>query len=392
MHSRVFDVVELDLAGTHGMTAPAPPAFGHVFTDHMAVITYADGRWDEPRVVTHEPISLAPAASGLHYGQAIFEGLKAYRQPDGDIAFFRIRDHARRFQASAAHMAMPPLPVDHFVDACTALVTTDETFVPSEPGHSLYLRPLMLATTPRLGVQPATDYLCVIIASPVGAYLGSGTRAWTVKVERAHVRAAPGGTGAAKCAGNYGASLAARAHASSSSATADYDELLFLDATEHRWVEELSAMNLFVVEERSGAAPTLVTPPTGTILAGVTRASLLELAVTLGYGVREAPIAIDDWRRRAATGELTEAFASGTGAVVAPIGEVIDGDITWTIGDGNPGVVTRRLRAALLDLQEGRAPDRYGWRVPVRLRQELARMRAPAAPALHGGGMQSTNL
>jgi len=353
-------------------TATAVPrrAFGHVFTDHMAVINFADGRWDDPRVVDHGPIPLAPAASGLHYGQAIFEGLKAYRQPDGDVAFFRIRDHARRFQRSATQMAMPPLPVDLFVDACNALVSTDETFVPSKPVHSLYLRPLMLATSPRLGVQPATEYLCVIIASPVGAYLASGSRAWTIKIERTHVRAAPGGTGAAKCAGNYGASLAARAHASDT----DYDELLFLDATKHRWVEELSAMNIFFVEDQPACAPTLVTPPTdGTILAGVTRASLLELAPALGYAVRETPIAIDDWRRRTATGELSEAFASGTGAVVAPIGRVLDGETTWVIGDGTPGIVTRRLRAALLDLQEGRGPDYYRWRVPLRSRQGTRR-------------------
>jgi branched-chain amino acid aminotransferase len=261
-------------------------------------------------------------------------------------------------------MAMPPLPVDHFVDACVALVTVDETFAPGDTGHSLYLRPLMLATTPRLGVQPATEYLCVIIASRVGAYVSTGARAWTINVERVHVRAAPGGTGAAKCAGNYGASLAARAHTSK----ADFDELLFLDAVEHHWVEELSAMNLFVIEERTGTPPTLVTPPTGgTILAGITRASLLELAPALGYPVREAPIGIDAWRRRAAAGEITEAFASGTGAVVAPIGHVRDDDCTWVIGDGTIGPVTQRLRAALLDLQEGRAPDDYRWRIPLGL-------------------------
>ena len=210
------------------VTAPSSPAFGYVFTGHMAVISHANRHWGKPRLIPHEPIPLAPAASGLHYGQAIFEGLKAYRQPDGDIAFLPIRDHAERFRASAEQMAMPPLPVDHFVDACRGLVAADEVLVPSESGHSLYLRPLMLATTSRLGVQPATEYLCVIIASPVGAYRDGATRAWTIVVERAHVRAAPGGTGAAKCAGNYGASLAARAHMPE----ADCDEVLFLDAAE----------------------------------------------------------------------------------------------------------------------------------------------------------------
>jgi branched-chain amino acid aminotransferase len=339
----------------------------------MAVMTYADGRWSGPSITSHQPITLSPATSGLHYGQVIFEGLKAYRQPDGDVALFRIQDHARRFQASALHMAMPPLPVEHFIDACTALVSIDEAFVPDESGHSLYLRPLMLATTPRLGVHSATEYLCVMIASPVGAYLSDETRAWTIKAERTHVRAAPGGTGAAKCAGNYGASIAAR----SGTCDADFDELLFLDATEHRWVEELSAMNLFVVEGRSETVPTLVTPPaSGTILAGITRASLLELAPALGYNVRETPIAIDEWQRRATAGEITEAFASGTGAVVAPIGRVVDEDTTWTIGAGTPGRVTLRLRTALLDLQEGRTPDAYAWRVPLHL---SSREPAPSA-------------
>jgi branched-chain amino acid aminotransferase len=341
-----------------------PSEFGRVFSDHMAVVDYARQRWGTTRIIAHQPIVVSPAASGLHYGQAIFEGLKAYRQPDGDVALFRVRDHAARFQASAERMAMPPLPVDQFVDACIALVTADEQFVPAEAGHSLYLRPLMLATTPRLGVQPASDYVCVIIASPVGSYRSDGTRAWTIRVERDRIRAAHGGTGAAKCAGNYGASLAACVHASD----ATDDETLFLDATEHRWVQELSAMNLFVVEQSFRSAPTLVTPPTdGTILAGVTRASLLELAVHLGLRVRETPIAIDEWRRRAAIGEITEAFASGTGAVVAPIGRVHDGLTTWTVGDGTPGPITRRLRAALLDLQEGRGPDPFGWRVPLGL-------------------------
>ena len=338
------------------------PEFGRAFTDHMALIRFVGRQWGETRIVANEPIPFSPAASGLHYGQAIFEGLKAYRQPDGDVALFRARDHAERFRATATRMAMPPLPVRRFVDACAALVTADAVAVPDERGHSLYLRPLMIGTTPRLGVQPASEYLCVIIASPVGPYLSDGTRPWTVKVERDQVRAAPGGTGAAKCAGNYGASLAARRAATS----ADCDEILFLDATEHRWVEELSAMNLFVVEATPPSTRTLVTPPAdGTILGGITRASLLELAPRLGWAARAAPIAIDEWRRRAETGEITEAFASGTGAVVAPIGHVRDGETTWTIGDGSPGPVTARLRAALLDLQEGRAPDPYGWRFPL---------------------------
>jgi len=334
--------------------------FGRVFTDHMAVIKFEHSRWSKTSVVDHEPVSLSPASSGLHYGQAIFEGLKAYRQPDGAVALFRVRDHAERFRASAERMAMPALPVEQFVEACAALIAADEDSVPREPGHSLYLRPLMIATTPRLGVEPASEYLCVVIASPVGAYFSDGIRPLSVMVARDRVRAASGGTGNAKCAGNYGASLGARRGA----VTAHCDEVLWLDAVEHRWVEELSAMNVFVVESRAGTPATVVTPPIGdTILAGITRASLLELAGHLGYRALEAPIALERWRRDAACGFAREAFAAGTGAVVAPIGRVHDGPTTWTIGDGTPGTVTLRLRAALLDLQEGRTPDPFGWRV-----------------------------
>jgi branched-chain amino acid aminotransferase len=336
--------------------------FGRVFTDHMAVIRFEDSRWGKTRIVGYEPVSLSPAASGLHYGQAIFEGLKAYRQPDGTVALFRVCDHAARFGASAERMAMPALPVEQFVQACAALVATDEAAVPTEPGHSLYLRPLMIGTTPRLGVDPASEYLCVVIASPVGAYFPGEIRPWSVMVARDRVRAAAGGTGTAKCAGNYGASLGARRAA----VTAHCDEVLWLDAAEHRWIEELSAMNVFVVEHRPDTPPTVVTPPIGdTILAGITRASLLQLAGHLGYRALEAPIALDRLRCDAARGFIREAFASGTGAVVAPIGCVHDGPTTWIIGDGSPGPATLRLRAALLDLQEGRAPDPFGWRVPL---------------------------
>ena len=338
--------------------------FGRSFTDHMALIACTDGIWEETRVVAHAPIPLSAAASGLHYGQAIFEGLKAYRQPDGDVALFRVDDHARRFQTSAERMAMPALPVARFVEACSLLVAADEASVPWESGHTLYLRPLMIATTPRLGVQPASEFLVVVIASPVGAYLDSGHRAWTVTTARDQVRAAPGGTGNAKCAGNYGASLAARRDA----IREGYDEILWLDASEHRWIEELSAMNLFIVEQRASMTPTLVTPPLGdTILAGITRASILELAVHLGYQTREAAIAIDQWCADTARGIISEAFACGTGAVLAPIGSVHDGRTTWNIGDGNPGPVTVALRTALLDLHEGRTADPFGWRVPLRL-------------------------
>ena len=340
----------------------AEPGFGRYVTDHMAVITYSDGAWRDAQLVAHAPLALDPAASGLHYGQAIFEGLKAYRQPDGDVAFFRLGDHARRFQQSATRMAMPALPTELFIEACTELVSADREWVPERPGHSLYVRPFMLATTPRLGVQAATDYLFVVIATPAASYFPDNAKVWSVMAACDAVRAAPGGTGAAKCAGNYGASLLTKQAATA----AGVDEVLWLDAIEHRWVEELSAMNIFVVEEHAASRPVLVTPPaSNTILGGITRASILELAPTLGYEVREAPIALEQWRSDAARGIVREAFATGTAALVAPIGRVQDGETEWVIGDGEPGPIAARIRTAVLELQEGRAADPFGWRVPL---------------------------
>jgi len=340
------------------------PGFGRYFTDHMAVISFAGEVWRDARLGAYEPIALSPAASGLHYGQAIFEGLKAYRQPDGDIALFRVRDHAERFRRSSARMAMPQLPTELFIEACTLLLTADRAWVPGATGQSLYLRPLMIATSPRLGVTAADEYLFVVVASPAASYFPGETRPWSVMVACGHVRSAPGGTGAAKCAGNYGASLAAKQAATH----ANIDEVLWLDATEGRWIEELCGMNVFVIEEHPGSPPTLVTPPIGdTILAGITRASLLALAPRLGYAVREAPIALDEWRTDAACGVVREAFASGTAAAVAPIGRVRDGYTEWTIGDGQPGPITLELREELGKIQEGRAPDPFGWRTVLGL-------------------------
>jgi len=345
------------------------PGFGRYVTDHMTLISYADGEWSDPRLVAHAPLALDPASSGLHYGQVIFEGLKAYRQPEGDVAFFRIGDHARRFQHSATRMAMPTLPTELFIEACTELVIADHAWVPDRSGHSLYLRPFMLATTPRLGVQAATEYLFVVIATPAATYFPDNARGWAVMAARDHVRAASGGTGNAKCAGNYGASLLTKQAATA----AGVDEVLWLDAGSHSWVEELSAMNVFVVEEHSSSHPVLVTPPASTtILGGITRASILELAPRLGYAVREAPIALEQWRTDAARGVIREAFATGTAAVVAPIGRVYDGDTQWLIGDGEPGPVTIRLRATLLDIQEGRTADPFEWRLPMELTKGVA--------------------
>jgi branched-chain amino acid aminotransferase len=347
------------ISAPDGATRPATHAFGRVFTDRMAVATYrrASG-WSPIDVEPLHAFSLHPASMVFHYGQAIFEGCKAFRGPDGTLALFRPADNARRFARSARRLAMPPLPEDAFVDACRAVVAAAAGAVPDAPGAALYLRPMMIATEASLGVRASDEYLFAVIASPAGSYFGDRAAPLTVWASREYVRAAPGGTGYAKCGGNYGGSLAAKADAHAHGC----DETLWLDAHDRRWVEEMGGMNIMFVDT-SGARPVLVTPPVGdTILDGVTRASLLTLAPGLGIDVLERPVAIDELD---APGPFREAFACGTAAVVAPIGRVRSTDREVVIGDGEPGPVTLRLRDALVAIQEGRAADPFGWRMPV---------------------------
>jgi branched-chain amino acid aminotransferase len=334
------------------------PGFGKFFTDHMVTIRWTeDAGWHDAQLVPYAPIPFDPASNVLHYGQAIFEGLKAYRQPDGSIASFRPGANARRFQLSAHRLAMPELPEDLFLASLDALVDVDRAYVPSDPEESLYLRPFMFSTEVGLGVRPANEYLYVLIASPVGAYFKGGVKPVSVWLSTEYVRAAPGGTGEAKFAGNYAASLIAQAQA----AEKGCDQVVWLDAHEHRWVEEMGGMNLcFVYGE--GADARVVTPAlTGSLLAGVTRDSLLSVAKDLGYGAEEGRINIDDWREGNASGEITEVFACGTAAVITPVGTVKSADHSWTVSGGGPGPITMQLRHALLDIQTGRAPDSHGW-------------------------------
>jgi branched-chain amino acid aminotransferase len=293
----------------------------------------------------------------LHYGQLIFEGLKAYRQPDGSIATFRPRSNAERFQRSAARLAMPELPADRFVDSLEALVGADRDWVPTGADASLYLRPFMISTEVGLGVRPAREYAYLVIASPAGAYFKGGIQPVTVWLSTEYTRAAPGGTGEAKCAGNYAASLIAQAQA----AAQGCDQVVWLDAIEHRWVEEMGGMNLYFVYG-TGASARIVTPAlTGTLLPGITRDSLLTVAADLGYACEEGKISTDDWRRGAESGELTEVFACGTAAVLTPVGNVKSAEGEWTVGDGTPGPIAMHLRQALLSVQTGQGADPHGW-------------------------------
>jgi branched-chain amino acid aminotransferase len=337
----------------------ADPGFGRVFTDHMAVVRYTEGQgWHSARIQAREPIATDPASSVLHYAQEIFEGLKAYRQPDGGVALFRPDANARRLRESAKRMAMPELPEEIFVESVRALVRTDKDWVPSIPDGALYLRPFVFASEVFLGVKPSSEYIYAVIASAVGSYWKGGVKAISLWASQSYTRAAPGGTGAAKCGGNYAASLIALAEANRQGC----EQVVFLDAVERRWVEELGGMNVFFVF----ADGTLRTPPLGgTILAGITRDSLIRLARDQGLSVEEAPYGIDQWQQDAKSGRLVEAFACGTAAVVTPIGRVKGDGFDVTIGSGGPGQLTESLRRQLTDIQFGRAPDPHGWMMRV---------------------------
>lgn len=337
--------------------------FGAAFTDHMVTMTHRDGAWGPMELRPFEALALSPATLALHYGQSIFEALKAYSSPDGGPALFRPERNAARFAHSCRRLAIPELPEGAFELACALLVDADRDWVPTAEGAALYVRPFAFASEAHLSVRPAEEYLFVVIASPVAEYFGDRLRAITVGVEVDDVRATPGGTGAVKFAGNYAAGFAAHARAGS----ADCDQVLWLDAVEHRWVEELNAMNVVFIWERGGRT-VLTTPPlTGTILDGVTRDSLLRLAAESEVidEVHEERTAIEQVRSGLHDGTLREVFACGTAAVIAPIGTLVEDGMRRTVGDGEPGSITTALRRALIDLQQGRAPDPHGWMHPV---------------------------
>jgi branched-chain amino acid aminotransferase len=335
------------------------PGFGKVFTDHMAMIRWtADAGWHDAKITARGPLSIDPATAVLHYAQEIFEGMKAYRTPDGGAALFRPEANAARFAASARRLAMPELPADLFVRSVAELVRTDADWIPEIEGGSLYLRPFMFASEVALGVRPSSEFLYLVIAAAAGQYWKGPPRAISIWVSDDYTRAAPGGTGAAKCGGNYAASLVAQAEAIRQGC----DQVVFLDAVERRWIEELGGMNVFFAFDDGSIA----TPPvSGTILDGITRASLIQLARDGGMTVREEPYAIDQLRADATGGRLVEAFACGTAAVVTSIGEVKGATGNVTIGAGGPGQLAERLRARLYGIQRGVLPDPHGWTVRV---------------------------
>jgi branched-chain amino acid aminotransferase len=336
----------------------ADPGFGIYFTDHMAVATWtaADG-WHDSAIVPYGPFSLDPATAVLHYAQEIFEGLKAYKHADGSVWSFRADQNAARMMRSATRLALPALAPEDFLSSIDALVAADAIWVPDGGGsaeQSLYLRPFMFASEAYLGVRPAKRVTYCCIASPAGPYFASGVKPVKIWISTAYTRAAPGGTGAAKCGGNYAASLIAQQEA----AEQGCDQVMFADAAERSWIEELGGMNVYLVTTDNE----LITPElTGSILEGVTRDSILTLAKEFGLTPVERRIRVEEFLDGIGSGLVTEVFACGTAAVITPIGELRNDSGSYSIGSGETGETTAALRKTLLDIQYGRAADTHGW-------------------------------
>ncbi len=333
----------------------AAPRFGSVFTDHMARISWSqDAGWHDHRVEKYGPLQLDPATAVLHYAQEIFEGLKAYRHDDGSVWTFRPWANAARLQRSARRLALPELSVEDFLGSIEALVRTDLDWVPGGEETSLYLRPFMYASEPFLGVRASLEAEYLVIASPVGSYFAGGVRPVSIWVAQDYHRAGPGGTGDAKCGGNYAASLLPQQEAYAKGC----EQVCFLDAKTNTLLEELGGMNVFLVR----ADGTVVTPRlTGTILEGVTRSSILSLLSDQGHAIDERDIPLAEVLADLADGSIAEVFACGTAAVVTPIGRLAGEGFDQTIGDGAAGPTTMAIRQQLTDIQYGRAADPHGW-------------------------------
>lgn len=328
--------------------------FGKHFTDHMLVLDYvAPQGWGEPKVVPYGPLSLDPAAAVFHYAQAMFDGMKGFRQQDGRVALFRLDDHCRRLANGAPRLGIPVLDPAITREAILALVGTDKDWVPSAPATALYVRPVIIATEAFLGVRPANRYLFYIILSPVGAYYAGGIKPVKIWVETESVRAVKGGIGAVKAAANYAASLKTGFDAQQRG----YDQVLWLDAKEHSYAEEVGTMNLF-----AQIGDEIITPPlAGTILAGITRDSVLRILRDWGLKVSERPLALHDLLEASKQGTLKDVFGCGTAAVISAVAELGYKDGSLTINNGQAGPLAQKLYSTITDIQYGRVPDKYGW-------------------------------
>ncbi len=342
---------------------PLPPEselqFGKIFTDHMLQVEYTAGTgWHGGRVVPYGPLQLDPAAAVLHYSQTLFEGLKAFRTEDGSVKVFRLDDHCRRFASGAPRLCIPPVPPELAREGILALLRMDKRWVPTSPGTALYIRPTLIATEAFLGVRPAERYLFFVICSPVGAYYAGGQASVKIWVEQKYVRAPQGGLGAVKAGANYAASLLAATEARKNG----YSQVLWLDARERRYIEEVGTMNLFV---RIGEE--VITPPLddGTLLGGMTRTSALQLLRDWGVPVSERRISVDELREAHAAGRLNEVFGTGTAAVISPVNELGFADGSIKVGDGTFGKIAQRLYDTVTGIQRGTVPDTYGWMTSI---------------------------
>jgi branched-chain amino acid aminotransferase len=332
--------------------------FGKVFTDHFFNVKYKEGKgWYDPKIEPYRLLQLDPTAMCLHYGQEIFEGLKAYRGKDGSIYLFRPEENIKRMKTSAEKLCMPPMDEKIFLDAIKRLVILEKDWIPHGEGTSLYIRPTMIATEPALGVHPANEYLFFIVVGPVGAYYPQGFSPTKMYVSEEHVRATRGGTGNVKAAINYAASL----YASRIATNSGYTQVLWLDAIENKYVEEVGTSNIFFVIGNE-----LITPPlAGTILPGVTRDSVIKLAAYLGTKVTERPISIHEVIDAAQKGTLKEAFASGTAAIVSPVGQIYYRGKDHSINGGKTGPLAEKLYNEILQIQYGMKEDPFGWRLKI---------------------------
>ncbi|MDL2254576.1 branched-chain amino acid aminotransferase, partial [Ruminococcaceae bacterium OttesenSCG-928-I18] len=332
--------------------------FGRVFTDHMFVMKYAKGKgWHDAEIKPYEPFVLDPACQVFHYAQECFEGLKAYRTPQGKVQLFRPEKNAQRMISTHKRLCIPEIPEGDFVQAVQTLVAVDADWVPKEENTSLYIRPCTIATEPVLGVKPSDEYLFFVILSPSGPYYAEGLDPVKIFVEDSQTRSAPGGTGYIKCGGNYAASLSGQMRAYE----LGYSQVLWLDGAQRKYVEEVGSMNVFFkIGEEIWTAPT-----DGTVLPGITRMSCIELLRDWGYTVREEKMAIDELVEAAHAGKLQEVFGTGTAAVVSPVKEMRYKNEDVKIGDGTIGPVTAKLYDTLTGIQYGRLPDEKGWTLPV---------------------------
>lgn len=330
--------------------------FGKVFTDHMFLMNYIDGKWQNPRIVPFGNLSLSPSAQVFHYGTEIFEGMKAFRREDGQVQLFRPELNMERLNSSAIRLTLPPISIEDSLKYLKTFVRHEEKFVPQKEGTALYIRPFMIGTDPTLGVHPATEALYAIIASPVGSYYGKeGLKPVKILIEDQDVRAVRGGTGMAKCGGNYGAQL----RASKKAIDSGYTEVLWLDGVERKYIEEVGAMNIMFVIDDIVVTPEL----SGSILSGITRRSILEILKSENYKLEERKISIDELIKALKENRVQEAFGTGTAAVVSPIGQFTFENKDYTIGDGSIGELTQKLYDEITGIQRGKLEDKRGWTV-----------------------------